>query len=332
MSLVIIGDIHFKNSTEDIDWGYNQKGLLQFVKDINFTKEDTFIQLGDFSDKPFLNGGSNKNAGKVIQYLSDKCKEVYLLVGNHDHSKFSKYFLDTVDLYDNVKVIKDIGCYIINDKQILFLPYIEGLSVGGKYEEKVNEYLQSRDICQVTYILSHNFFKYNTIMDSPYLDLDLLNVKFESCIQGHVHKFEEFKNGDRPSDICIGSILPWRKDEINNKQVYIKINGDIGFNIIDTKYFSQFVKIDWNGDYVSVLDKDFVIVKCKCKKEEKYTTEQEIRKKYPKNLYEIEWEFEEVEKIEKIEVKSDDELVEKFFEENKYSKDVKDLFGEYYKC
>ena len=318
---------------EGVDWTFNHDGLLKFYKSLGLHKEDILIQCGDYFDRTIHRGATNQAALKTVNYLANMCSQVILLQGNHDISKYAGSNLDSIDIFETVHVIKDIQCLWLPtvEKSILFLPYIEGLTLNGKYEEKVNEVCQKKD--KVDWIIGHHMFQENAIMDSPYLDLTLLNVKFSRCIQGHVHKFETFKRSTRPDDICVGSICPANKGEKEFKFVYLTADDkDITFNVISPEFFSQFINVRYTNGSIEKIDKqekDFLLVRAKCKREEKYLYETDIRKNFPSNIYEIEWELEEEEKEDTVVVKTDEELITKFFEENKYSKEVRELCQEY---
>lgn len=328
----IIGDIQLKDNKEDLGWGYNHTGLLKFFESLPLTKNDIVIQVGDFFDKTMHKGYTNKSAIAAVQYLANKASMVFIIDGNHDCSKYSGSNLDTLALSDNVHIIKDIFATrtVMPDAgMFLFLPYIEGLNPGGKYEEKVNEYLAENNIAGVDYIIGHHFFKENTVMDNPYLDLDKLNVEYAYCFMGHNHKFQKISD----KKYCTGAICPDTKGEKDYEYNYLVI-GENGVEIkpVPLDCFLQFIGVDWGDPEANIdFNKTFVLVRAACKKEEKYLLEQEIRKKYPKNLYEIDFIFEEEEKTEKIDVKSDDDLVELFFKENEYTKSVTDHFWGYYR-
>ncbi len=57
----------------------------------------------------------------------------------------------------------------------------------------------------------------------------------------------------------------------------------------------------------------------------------DIQDKYQSSLYEVVCEFEDEKKEEVIGIKSESDLIVNFFEENKVSKPVKDIFLEYNK-
>lgn len=328
MKIFVIGDIHLRDKKEGLDWGYNHLGLYNFFNSLEVSKEDIVVFCGDVFDKSIHSGTTNLAALQAFSLLSSSVKSIYIVTGNHEVSKIKDSNLNSINIFPNLFIIHSINYdKVINDNKILlFLPHIIGTSLNGKYEEEVNIFCEKESLKSVDYIFGHHFFRENSIMDNPYLDLDKLDVEWNYCFFGHNHKFEKISN----KTTCVGSICPDNKGERTYSPYYVIIDEDnkIKYVPISDNFFIQFKEINW-GDNIDIKSKDFIIVKCKCKKEDKYLIEQDIRSKYKNNLYEIMWDIEEEEKKDSIVVSSNEDLVNKFFEENTYSKDVKDLFNVY---
>jgi len=322
MRTIILGDIHLRDLEESVDWSYNHKGLLNFLTSLKIEKNDIVIQLGDFFDKPKHKGVTNY-VGLSAMGIMRNAKHVYVLQGNHDYTKYSGSNLSMFFGFENVTIIRDILNIKINDLgNCLFLPHIEGLTLNGKYEEKINSLISNDQ----DYIFGHHFFKENSIFDTPYLNTDLLKLKYKYFFQGHVHNFEKLGS----NNYCIGSVSQCNKGERNQSKYYLEIiDNEIITKEIDKSKFSQFIEVEW-GNEKDIEEKDFVLLSCSCKKEEKNLIEQEIRKKYANNLYFIDWKFEGEDKNELVEISSEDDLINKFFKENKFSSSVKDLVYSYF--
>lgn len=322
MGIFIIGDIHLKDNKDGIYWDYNHKGLLDFIKSLKISSSDYVFLLGDVFDKAYHKGYTNLAALSVGLELNKSAK-TYVIAGNHDGSIYSGTNLEIFKVFDNISVINDITCVECMSLKFVLLPFVEGLPVGGKYEAKVNEL----SIKSCDYILGHHFFKQNTFMESPYLKLDSLNFKYGCCIMGHNHKFQKISN----KLICIGSVTPCNKGERDYTFKYITIEKDLECKDIPSNFFIQFIKVPYSEiDKINLNNnKDFYIVDCLCKKEEKYTIDGVIRKKLGKNLYDIEWSYSDDNIVEQIEIRSENDLELNFFKEKDYSKSVKDLALEF---
>jgi len=335
MEIVCAGDAHLRDSSETIPWVNNQSSFLSWVKSLGLTKSSTFIHMGDFSDSTRHRGITNLGIGKIVKYLSDTCKEVYLIVGNHDSSLYSGSYLDTVSLYDNVKVMKAIERVVLpTGEKLLFLPHINGLSVGGNYETTVNTYMDHFNN-EVDYVFGHHFYAENTItikndrgevISSPYLDFTKMNLKFRYSFMGHCHEYKQISM----QKYCVGAVSPAKKDEAGYPFSYVKIldSGKVETLPIDKSYFSQILTL--NNSQPPPNDKDFLIIKVSCLKSQKYVLEKDIRSKY-KNIYEIVWTFTDpVETFTMSSPISEDDLTKQYFVDNKTGDRVQKKFWEYY--
>jgi DNA repair exonuclease SbcCD nuclease subunit len=339
MRLFGIGDCHLRDDSETLKWSVNQKGLLSLVENMGITKEDIVVQVGDMSDSPKHRGATNKGAGKVVATLSKLAKQVFLLAGNHDSSRYSGHYLDTFDIYDNVTVVKDITVQEWSGKYFLFIPYIEGVPPCGKLEERVNEYLVTRGVTKVDYIFGHHFFKENTVVirndageviSSPHLDLDLINVEYTYAIQGHNHKYQQLSK----KNYCTGSISPWNKSDADNDFYYMSIdmtNDQITVLPIFHGLFAQICTFDYDPTAeLPGSKKDFFIVKVKCRKSEKYLLESKI-KESGVQIYDIEWELTDVDQEFAVTSPlSGNDLIKEFFKESKEPSEVQKSFWNYY--
>jgi DNA repair exonuclease SbcCD nuclease subunit len=337
--IYVFGDMHLRDSTDDKDWSFNQKGLYDYLNEFEFGEGSSFIQLGDFFHSTRTRGQTNYWAHMILKLLSKSNKRVYILQGNHEVSRISGSNLDTINTYGNVSVVKDI-CVIERDGfKFLFISFIPGLSPGGPLEKEVNTYLEEKGIKEVDYIFGHHFFEDNTIMDTPYLNLSSLNLTYKTCIQGHNHQFKEIKYSQKSSDYCLGAISPMNKGEANYKFFYMGIDKS-GVTICDLKQdsFRSFIFTPLTLESLDMLKggyegKDFIVATCRCKRSERFILEPLIYNYFKDNLYELEWDYiaeEEEFKVEDIDVKSDKDLVTLFFKENEYTKDIKMHFWRYY--
>jgi hypothetical protein len=315
----VFGDFHGKDDVigNRLWWSYNCHTLKAFFQNIPFTKNDTVIQVGDLGDKTSHRGITNKLLGIAIKYLCEVCGEVILLQGNHDTSLYAGSYLRTFDLdYPNLKIIEDIEIY----KGMLFLPYIEGLRVNGKYEERVLSLIQETSAVPPL-IFGHHFFEKNAIHDNPYIHEELLGVKNDYIfVQGHDHKFQEIDE----THICIGSMCPEDKSQAEYDFQYMTIADgyDINFIKIDPKWFIQFKKVNLEN-LPTTKSKDFYIVEVSCKESEQFMIEKTIRSKIKDNLYEIVWNYTDVEgSTERTTQVSDEDLVKEYMVESKVPAEV----------
>ena len=131
----ILGDIHFgvrRNSAmfhsilmESFDW---------FLKDLK--KTDSVVILGDiFDSRSSVDFQILNDAMEVFGKLSKKCKEIFILVGNHD-LYYKENSLDNVNCRflqsKKIKIVHDIGMVKIQDKHCLFIPWVDNMESKEK--------------------------------------------------------------------------------------------------------------------------------------------------------------------------------------------------------
>jgi len=324
MRLIVLGDIQLKDNKESIRWDVNHNGLCQFIESLELDHDDVVVQVGDFFDKTMHKGYTNCKALEAVKMMS--VANVILLQGNHDYSRYSGSNLELFRGMHNVTIADDVGVTLTPAGNFLTLPYLEGIQVGGKYEQYVNDNLNRLKIDHVDYVIGHHSFKENKIMDSPYLDRDLIQVEYKQMFMGHIHKFSQI--GEK--EWCTGAICPDTKAEYDYPFCYLEVvNDKVAVKPVEG-FFSQFNRIDYSDPTQKCAQDDFAVVYAHCKQEDKYLVEQEIRNRFSGNLYAIEWSFEDEAVDVKVTVASNDALVKKFFEENTYSKDVRDSVFKYY--
>lgn len=132
MKAIILGDIHFDvaNGNQNVlenQLNFFKLQLFPYMKDNDIK---TIIQLGDLMDN------RNKVSVNVMYYLrneffnymKDNNITLYTIIGNHDiYHKDTREINSLIlfgDIYNNVNIINTIQTININDKKLLFVPWV----------------------------------------------------------------------------------------------------------------------------------------------------------------------------------------------------------------
>lgn len=328
------GDIHIKKNRdkETILWERNAEYLYSFFKNMAFTKEDELVFTGDVFDVPKNNGHLNEYVLRIFLLLASKVKHIYVVNGNHETALQNGSALKILQVIDNLTLFETIGHANLQTGPCLFLPFMEGVTFNGVYENKVNTYCLENNLTDFFCIYGHGATKYSKLFDMAYLDIDMLNVTFKFMVMGDIHKPDMWEHKDS-FVTSTGSFWADDKGERNYPFSYTYFNPELVTVPLDKNLFMSFKEISYPQDFTSFVQEEnkFYLVKLQCKKEEKTTIDRELRAKIKTNLYYIEYIFEDVEKEESIFFKTEDDIVEHFFTENKTANSVKDLVRTYLK-
>jgi len=311
-----------KGTKNVIEWENNSQSLLEHNLTYPYSKDDIIFDLGDVYNKAQNNGTINRYVNSQYKILSERVKKIFIIDGNHDGSKYSGSALLNIDIYDNVEVILKVTDLEVEGKRILFCPYIEGLLLNGPYEDYIRENYEGQHF---DFVLGHAALRISKVFDMSYLDIENCGVTFDHAIFGDIHK--PLDEGKLHS---IGSLWACNKSEVYENR-FMTYDGELKSSPIKSLSCMKFETLDYDESFDSLeLDPfKFYIVKIECKRSEKFKVEEEIRAKIPKNLYEMEfiYEQEEVEVIESYE--SDSDIEKQFFKENEFSKKVIEKVNQY---
>jgi len=212
----ILGDIHFgvrKNSAlfhtilmESLDW---------FMKTVK--KTDSVVILGDiFDSRSSVDFKILNDAIGFFNTLSSKCKEVYILVGNHDlYYKENELmnvncrFLES----KNIRIVYEMGVLNIQDKQCLFIPWID--SPESK-SDALNQLIHPHDI-----VFGHldTVGLYGAkVQDELMFALDDFGPN-KNIVSGHFHK-----RSDRGDIKYIGAVINQTFNDVGDTKGYMTFN------------------------------------------------------------------------------------------------------------
>jgi hypothetical protein len=323
--IYMFGDVHFREDKDKIVWSHNNQQITEFFKTLDLQKDDTCIFMGDVFDSTKHKGGVNEQALALFLYISSTGAKTWINTGNHETSIYSGNYLDTLNSVPNLFVAKEIMEVNLGMSKVLFIPHIEGTNMDAIHGELDSKFSST----EYDIVVGHHFFPWNALPNSPFLDLSNTKVQYKWWVMGHNHKSET----KLPNQICTGSMWPCSKDQQEYDFKYLAYGGGdtMGYHSLVDAGFSKFKHVLWEHPELmeEIVEKDFYIVHVQCKKEGKKDIQKAVQTYFPKNLYEIQWEFEEEEKTEVIEFRKEDELTKRFFEENPVSKDVAKTFEEF---
>ncbi len=272
--LFITGDVHLNEWDEFstiLPNGINsrlQVGIDSIVQIAEAAKDEVLIIAGDlFHTREELSVQVLFRAGEVIRYASLMCKEVIILVGNHDqHLKDGRvHSLGTFESA-NVRVIDKPGVYNVSDfGEVLFMPYM------NDYEEFSKEYynLTERFSGKGLSILHADIVGFE--MNSGFLSTKGISPQFtlnagrdtnsiSLCISGHYHKPQKF--GDL-NVYYVGSPYQMDRSEAGHEKRYLVVSEDLTVESILMKGLPVFRKVSLKEASELGKTKDFVDVKCK---------------------------------------------------------------------
>lgn len=248
----ILSDIHFgarRNSTLFHD--ILIKELEVFLKMVK--KTDSVVILGDvFESRTSVDFKVLNDAINFFIELTKKCKEIFILVGNHDlYYKENK--TDNVNCsfleFDgcaktkraSVEIVQEICIKEIQNKKCLFIPWVDTEEQKNKSEDS---------IINLKYDVVFGHFDIINLYDKTSVNptyIDENKFKNDTIIMsGHYHKRSE-----REKIIYVGSIISTTFNDVGNTKGFYSIS-DSGvkfkegtspifhyMNIEDSKIFSE---------------------------------------------------------------------------------------------
>lgn len=213
MRYLIIGDMHCKKITSDIEKNYRTR-VLKYIKDIIKNENiDEVIQLGDFFD-------NRKNIDIQAYYDTlDQYKETFgnikflCLVGNHD-----TYYKSTNDVHSTLLFSQTFANFyaipdILKKKRFIFCSWINEQNI-----EEFDKILTEAD--DDSYIFGHfeinGFAKVKGFDETDGLSQSKFH-RFNKVFSGHFHLTQDLKN------ICyVGSLFQNDMNDVNDiKRVMI---------------------------------------------------------------------------------------------------------------
>jgi len=224
--MIVIGDLHLKYKEP---YWKAQKKFLNWLKS-KFDNEE-WVFLGDIYDTVYPHWEVYETFHNLV---NDRKEKTYLLMGNHDFSKFKGNSLKPHFKKEVVEIIEKIAKYEINSYKCLFLSYN-----FSDYSSNSNLFTEDYD-----FVFSHLTHPKEAFGNEG-VDLEFINSKY--YIYGHIHTFKIYNN-----HIILGSPLPTRNLEIpqnilqineNFKLEYIKVPSFL--KIENLKYGEEPPNKDW---------------------------------------------------------------------------------------
>ena len=212
MKLLIIGDMHLKKITSDIEKSY-RKRVFKFVKSVIEEHQiKDILQLGDFFD-------NRKNLDIQVYYdMLEQYKETFQgvkflsLVGNHD-----SYYKSTNDIFSTKILEKTIDNFFVVDKikemnNKVICPWIN--------EENIQEFEQVLSDIKDKYLFGHfeinGFTKVKGFEETEGISVSKLKDA-KQVFSGHFHLTQ-----DRDNIHYVGSLFQENFNDVHNfKRVMI---------------------------------------------------------------------------------------------------------------
>jgi hypothetical protein len=190
--VLVIGDLHLKHTSPYFE---AQQQFLNWL-DENY-RGNTFIFVGDELDS----SAPDWEVFSMFANFLEKQTQVYLLGGNHTHSRRKGSVLEGINHLPNVKVILEKEEITINNYKCLFLPFKYSLSMKEEYESLKGSY---------DFIFTHI-----TPPESAFGN-EGINLSVQgTTIHGHIHLAKNFIHNENQHYI-IGVPIATRHGEIDN--------------------------------------------------------------------------------------------------------------------
>lgn len=221
----VLGDLHFGvKRSNGLFHNILMDSLNWFLDSVK--KTDSVVILGDvFDSRSSVDFQILNNAMNFFKDLSNKCKEIYILVGNHD-LYYKENNLNNVNCRflinctpKKIHIVHDVTEIKIQDQSCLFIPWID-----TKEKKDV-----AREFLSTTYdvVFGHMEGTYGGENEDTYLMLapdDFKNNK--TVLSGHFHKRNKTKIIN-----FVGSFINQTFSDVGDIKGYhtINKNGDIKF-------------------------------------------------------------------------------------------------------
>lgn len=192
MSILLIGDPHYKKSNKD-ETEQMEKAILEYLSgDVNIER---IVVLGDILDThEKINLFAMKRAVDFLNKLSEYAI-VYVIIGNHDRPSNDIFLTEEHSLYPLKWTQNDIIIVdqVRKEKDMIFVPYVE----PGRFMEALetkgikDEQLKSG---KYRYIFAHQeFFGAQTGGFISQMG-DKWNEDYPPVISGHIHDYQVLGN------------------------------------------------------------------------------------------------------------------------------------------
>jgi DNA repair exonuclease SbcCD nuclease subunit len=214
MSILIIGDPHYKKSNKD-ETEQMEKGIMKYLE-TRHSIIQKIVVLGDVLDThEKINLFAMKRAVDFLIKLSEHAT-VYVLIGNHDRPSNDIFLTEEHSLYplkwhDDIVIVDQV----LRDGDQIFVPYVE----PGRFMEALGtikikeEDLKSGDY---RYIFAHQEF-FGAQMGGFISQMgDKWSEDYPPVISGHIHDYQILNNV-----VYVGTPYQTGYGDNPNKAIYL---------------------------------------------------------------------------------------------------------------
>lgn len=258
--IAIITDLHFGIKKNNDTFLENQikffrKQFIPYLKENSIKK---ICILGDIFDN--RNSINTKVLNDVINLFEELnfLEKIYLIIGNHDSYLNTSVEITSIkflEKYNNIHLMYNPEIVIIENKKILFVPWITDYNNFYDYFKKADF-----DVCMGHFdIAGFNLNKFETSKEG--IPSDVFFAKDKLIFSGHFHLRSKQKKGNSEI-IYIGSPYQMTRNDINEERgfcvlnlddlSYENINNNISLKYIRLKYPQRFNEENIRGNIVDV--------------------------------------------------------------------------------
>jgi DNA repair exonuclease SbcCD nuclease subunit len=283
--LFITGDVHLNEWDEFstiLPSGINsrlQVGLDAIDQIANAAKDHVLIIAGDlFHTREEISVQVLFRAGEAIRRASAICKEVIILVGNHDqHLKDGRVHSLGTFQSENVRVVDKPEISEVNGfGNVLFMPYMNDYEEFRiVYKDLVSEQTSRISILHADitgFEMNSGFVSTKGITPEFTLSVDGCSNKIDLSISGHYHKPQKF--GDL-NVYYVGSPYQMDRSEAGHEKRYLVVSRDLSVESVPFVGLPIFRKVTLKEAKEIKKTNDFVDVAC---------DEEDVRKGWSENL------------------------------------------------
>lgn len=339
--IALVSDLHLGVKKSDKTFLENQLNFLykEFVPYLKQNNINSIAILGDlFDTRNTLNILMISKAYNFFEYLKEQNIFVYIFQGNHDtyfKTTNEVHSLNFLKKFDNVCLIEEIELKEIENRKILFVPWIVNYE---DFKKRVANKNLHCDVC-----LGHfdiiGFPLNNSTICQEGLETNLFLNNYTLTFSGHFHKRSTYKRNNSEI-VMIGSPYQITRNDKGNERGfcifdletmnYEFVNSENTIKFIDLKFPEEFtsnqilgnvidVYVNYNGN--DLIDKEI----------QHYVQRiEEYLPAYPPNIFMNNTLFDGVEKD--IKIKSLSEMIDEFINnlqiDNK--QEIKEIINELY--
>jgi len=270
--LFITGDVHLNEWDEFstiLPSGINsrlQVGLDSIDQLANAAKDQVLIIAGDlFHTREEISVQVLFRAGEAIRRASSLCKEVIILVGNHDqHLKDGRVHSLGTFQSENVRVIdKPEISEVSGFGKVLFMPYMNDYAEFGEaYKELAQTQTSKISILHADIIgfeMNSGFVSTKGITPQFTLDAGGSKNLIDLSISGHYHKPQKF---GVLNVYYVGSPYQMDRSEAGHEKRYLVVSKDLSVESVPFVGLPVFRKVTLKEAKDLKKTNDFVDVSC----------------------------------------------------------------------